>query len=266
MNHPKWPKRDPIKNYFPVPNEVFLLGLSPGELAVYSYLLFCEDRSTYQCWPSFKTIGKATGMSTNTVRKYVRMLEDRGLIATEPTSIITKGGQKRNGNLLFTICPIQEAAVGENIPGCAEGESVGYESQAGTSCVTGCMGLCEAFPVGVRKQYPNSYQRRFGPILRQFEEITFYRSAENKKDFLSALITFYRTLLEHSMGGLPCAKTAPHKQRKEFWEWAQKKEEIPKTSRQQSRVAPAVVLMWACVFFCGEGKEIILHAPIPAPV
>ena len=77
MKHQKWSKRDPIKNYFPVPNEVFLLGLSPGELAVYSYLLFCEDRSTYQCWPSFKTIGKATGMSTNTVRKYVRMLEDR---------------------------------------------------------------------------------------------------------------------------------------------------------------------------------------------
>ena len=88
---------------------MFLLGLSPGELAVYSYLLFCEDRSTYQCWPSFKTIGKATGMSTNTVRKYVRILEDRGLITTEPTSVTTKDGQKQNGNLLFTVRPIQEA-------------------------------------------------------------------------------------------------------------------------------------------------------------
>ena len=109
MKHQKWPKRDSSKNYFPVPNEVFLLGLSPGELAVYSYLLFCEDRNTYQCWPSFKTIGKATGMSTNTVRKYVRMLEDRELITTEPTSVTSKDGQKRNGNLLFTIRPIQEA-------------------------------------------------------------------------------------------------------------------------------------------------------------
>ena len=109
MKNQKWTKRDPIKNYFPVPNEVFLLGLSPGELAVYSYLLFCEDRNTYQCWPSFKTIGKATRMSTNTVRKYARMLEDRRLITTEPTSVTTKNGQKRNGNLLFTIRPIQEA-------------------------------------------------------------------------------------------------------------------------------------------------------------
>ena len=136
MKYQKWPKRDPIKNYFPVPNEVFLLGLSPGELAVYSYLLFCEDRNTYQCWPSFKTIGKATGMSTNTVRKYVQMLEDRGLITTEPTSIITKGGQKRNGNLLFTIRPIQE---------CTEGESI----YSGMPCVTACARLCEAFPVEV---------------------------------------------------------------------------------------------------------------------
>ena len=48
-------------------------------------------------------------MSTSTVRKYVRMLEDRGLITTEPTSIIMKDSQKRNGNLLFTIRPIQEA-------------------------------------------------------------------------------------------------------------------------------------------------------------
>ena len=76
---------------------------------MYSYLLFREDRSTYQCWPSFKTIGKATEMSTNTVRKYVRMLEERGLITTEPTSVTTKDGQKRNGNLRFTIRPIREA-------------------------------------------------------------------------------------------------------------------------------------------------------------
>lgn len=48
-------------------------------------------------------------MSTNTVRKYVRILEDRGLITTEPTSVTTKDGQKQNGNLLFTVRPIQEA-------------------------------------------------------------------------------------------------------------------------------------------------------------
>ena len=77
-------------NFFSLPNEVFLLGLSPGELAVYSFLQRCENRKTHQCWPSIKTIGKAVGMSENTVRKYIRQLEERELIATEPTEVITK--------------------------------------------------------------------------------------------------------------------------------------------------------------------------------
>ena len=96
-------------NFFSLPNEVFLLGLSPGELAVYSYLRRCENRKTHQCWPSYKTIGEAVGMSENTVRKYTLRLEERGLITTEPTEVTTRNGQKRNGNLLYTILPFQEA-------------------------------------------------------------------------------------------------------------------------------------------------------------
>ena len=48
-------------------------------------------------------------MSTNTVRKYVCELEERQLISTENTSVTTKAGLKRNGNLLYTIRPIQLA-------------------------------------------------------------------------------------------------------------------------------------------------------------
>ncbi len=48
-------------------------------------------------------------MSANTVRKYVLELEDRQLIRTEPTTIVTKDGRKRNGTLRYTIRPIQEA-------------------------------------------------------------------------------------------------------------------------------------------------------------
>ena len=75
-----WTKRDPVKNYFPLPNEIYQLGLSHGAIAVYGYLLRIEDRRTYQCHPSYATIGKAVGMSRNTVRKYVQELEERGLI------------------------------------------------------------------------------------------------------------------------------------------------------------------------------------------
>ena len=71
------------KNYFPTPNEIFSLGLSPGKFAVYAYLLRCANRRTHQCWPSYKTIGTATQMSVNTVRKH-------------------------NGSLLYTIRPFQD--------------------------------------------------------------------------------------------------------------------------------------------------------------
>ena len=96
------------KNYFPTPNEIFSLGLSPGEFAVYSYLLRCEDRRTHQCWPSYRTIGAATRMSVNTVRKHICALADRGLIRTEDTMVITSNGIKRNGTLRYTIQPFQE--------------------------------------------------------------------------------------------------------------------------------------------------------------
>ena len=96
-------------NFFSLPNEIFLLGLSPGELAVYCYLRRCENQKTHQCWPSYKTIGDAVGMCENTVSKYVRSLEEKGLIHTEPTMVRNKDGRPLNGNLLYTIRPIQAA-------------------------------------------------------------------------------------------------------------------------------------------------------------
>ena len=109
MKFSQWPKRDPIKNCFLVPNEVFQLKLHPSEIAVYNFLLFCENRKTYQCYPSYKTIGDAVGMTENTVRKYVARLEERRMITTEPTIISSADGRPRNGTLLYTIRPIQEA-------------------------------------------------------------------------------------------------------------------------------------------------------------
>ena len=108
MRKQHWPKRDPIKNYFPLPNEIFSLGLSAGAIAVYGFLLHREDRKTYQCVASYRIIGEAVGMSVNTVRKYVTELEERGLIRTERTTVTTRDGRTLNGCLRYTICPIQQ--------------------------------------------------------------------------------------------------------------------------------------------------------------
>ena len=102
-------KRSPLGHYFLLPNEIFTLGLNPGELSVYAYLIFCEDRKSHQCWPSIGRISQHTGMSANTVAKYIRQLEEKHLIDVEPTKVRTKEGMVRNGTLQFTIRPIQEA-------------------------------------------------------------------------------------------------------------------------------------------------------------
>jgi len=109
MNFHRYPKRDAIKNYFPLPNEIFCLNLSGGEIAVYAYLLYRENRKTFQCHPSFRSIGEALKMSRNTVSKYVKSLEAKQLIRTEPTTVTLKSGKKQNGNLLYTILPIEQA-------------------------------------------------------------------------------------------------------------------------------------------------------------
>ena len=97
------------KNYFTMPNEIFSLGLDASEIAVYAYLRCLESRSTYQCWPSYATIGNAVGRAKNTVMRYVDTLEEKGLICTEPTSVLMRSGIKKNGNLRYTLRPIREA-------------------------------------------------------------------------------------------------------------------------------------------------------------
>ena len=109
MRFHRWNSQQKLKHFFSLPNEIFLLGLAHGELAVYCYLKYLENRKTHQCWPSYWNIGKAVGMSENTVSKYVRSLEEKGLIRTEPTMVRSKDDSPLNGNLIYTIRPIQAA-------------------------------------------------------------------------------------------------------------------------------------------------------------
>ena len=102
-------RRDGARNFFPMPQKIFGLGMNAGEIAVYAYLMFRENRKTYQCYPSYRTIGDAVGMSRNTVKKYVDALVEKQLIYVEPTKVPTKDGGLRNGNLLYTIRPLEAA-------------------------------------------------------------------------------------------------------------------------------------------------------------
>ena len=46
-------------------------------------------------------------MSNNTVKKYVKGLEKKGLITTECTTVKTKDERTHNGSLLYTLRPLQ---------------------------------------------------------------------------------------------------------------------------------------------------------------
>jgi len=109
MKYYPYPKRAPDKNFSPMPNEVYHIGLSYSAIEVYGYLLHIENRKTYQSYAACNTIGKAVKMSGKTVLKYVMELEGKQLIRTEPARVITKDGRKRNGTLRYYIRPIQEA-------------------------------------------------------------------------------------------------------------------------------------------------------------
>ena len=100
-------RRDNPGDFFPMPKAVFRLGLDYGEIALLAYLMYCEDRKTFQCHPSYATIGSAIGMSNNTVRKYVESLERKGFIYTEPTMVRTRDGRAHNGSLQYTLQPIK---------------------------------------------------------------------------------------------------------------------------------------------------------------
>ena len=90
-------KREPCKNFYMVPNEIMRLGLSVGEIAVYNYLMYCEDHKTYQCYPSYRKMGEALGLTRKTVMKYVRSLEEIGK-ETKRQSVVyhtTDSGSRR---------------------------------------------------------------------------------------------------------------------------------------------------------------------------
>ena len=97
------------RNFFSLPNELFFLNIGHGAITVYAYLLYCEDRRTHQCHPSYRTISGAVHLTVSTVMKRITKLADRQFITVENTTYIDKHGMKWNGNNLYTILPIQMA-------------------------------------------------------------------------------------------------------------------------------------------------------------
>ena len=94
------------KNFFSLPNEIFLLKFPPSASMVYAYLLLIEDRKTHACHPSYNTIAAETGLSKSIALKSINVLLEARLITVEPSSYYDRSGMKWKGNNLYTIVPI----------------------------------------------------------------------------------------------------------------------------------------------------------------
>lgn len=100
----QWPEK-----FFPLPKELFALELSTGEIVLYAYLLYREKRDTFDCLVSRNQLQEVMGMSSNTVAKCVRSLEEKKFIETERTTYRRRNGEPMNGPLRFHILPIEGA-------------------------------------------------------------------------------------------------------------------------------------------------------------
>ena len=98
------------EKFFKAPNEIFVLGLDPYEVAVYCYLLSCAGVKG-ECWPSVGTIAHTLSISENTVMKRLELLIEKRLITKTATSHVTKSGKPRTSNNRYRILNIGRAVA-----------------------------------------------------------------------------------------------------------------------------------------------------------
>ena len=78
-----WPQlpSDPRLYYFAVPNEIFRSEINASEFSILAYLF---SRQMKELPPTnLMTVYKNLGVSRNTMKKYARILESRGLISLQ---------------------------------------------------------------------------------------------------------------------------------------------------------------------------------------
>ena len=85
-----------------MPHRIFELGLTPIQFTVYSYLVSCTGQNAI-CWPSYKTIAKACGISRNAAIQAIDALIQKRLIDKLPTTRRNVQGRTRTGNNEYRI-------------------------------------------------------------------------------------------------------------------------------------------------------------------
>ena len=93
---------EPDQNSFPLPCEVFELGLGQGALLVYIYLVYHKSLKHSPNKLSYAIVSKAVGLCEKTVRRHLHMLVNQGLI-----QIAGHGS-----SFSYSLCPIWNMVQG----------------------------------------------------------------------------------------------------------------------------------------------------------
>ncbi|MDE6260533.1 MAG: hypothetical protein K2M42_06690 [Oscillospiraceae bacterium] len=88
---------DPDQNSFPLPHEVFELGLEQGSLLVYIYLVHQKNLTHNPAELSCVLVSKAVGLCEKTVRRHLRTLASSDFIRMECVG----------KSFSYTLCPIR---------------------------------------------------------------------------------------------------------------------------------------------------------------
>lgn len=93
--------------YFQLSNAVFCYGLTPIQLAVYSYLVSCAGQKG-KCWPAMKTIAACCHCSKNAARDAVAELDRRRFIRKVETYRDEPSGKTRQTNNTYYILDLPD--------------------------------------------------------------------------------------------------------------------------------------------------------------
>jgi predicted DNA-binding transcriptional regulator len=93
------------EQFFKMRNAIFHYGLTPIQLATYSYLVSCAGQKRY-CWPGMRTIAASCSCSKNAARDAVNELVRRKLIRkVECYKDYTNGKSRQTSNRYFILEP-----------------------------------------------------------------------------------------------------------------------------------------------------------------
>ena len=93
--------------YYRIPHRIFQFGLTPIQFTVYRYLVSCLGQRDV-CWPSYKTISIACGISRNAAIQAIESLIQKRLIDKIPTTHRNAHGHARTSNNEYMIHDLSE--------------------------------------------------------------------------------------------------------------------------------------------------------------